>query len=96
MASSGSNSPGVGQEESDRAVVCVDHDLDAVAQVVHAAEAAAGRERLRIRIAVAERVGIPDPAEPALRADQVGIPVVGQEGSDLRHALLDGAAEEDL
>ena len=86
---------GIGDVEPYRSVVGVDHDLDAVAHVVHAGEQVA-RQRLRVRVAVGGRVGVPDPQQPPLGADQVRVAVIGEERRDRLHALLQGAAEEDL
>ena len=77
--------------EVDGAVVGVDHRLDRVAHVVvtHAV-------RLRVGVAVGDRVGVLDPVEAAVLADDdVGVGVELEEGREFVDALLDQASEED-
>ena len=71
------------------AVVGVDDHLDAVADVVDAAGA------LRVGIAIAGRVGVLDPEQPALVDRQVRIGVVVEERRDQADALGDAAVIED-
>ena len=79
----------VDQVEGRRPVVGVDHDLDAVADVVDVAGA------LGVRVAVAGRVGVLDPEQPALIDRQVRVAVVFEERRDQPDAIGDAAVIED-
>ena len=79
----------------DRPGVGVDHDLDRVADVVQAAgqvpvrhgvrlERGVGRERLGVGVPIRRRVRVPDPDQAPIGADQVGVPVIGEERRELR------------
>ena len=117
MADSGSNSAGedslVGRDDRlgridhvvvDLPGVGVDHDLDRVADVVHAGvrfrrdgtgtgcrPGAAGR-----RVAIGRGVGVPDPDQAPVGADEVRVAVVGEEWRELGNPLPERLAEEDL
>ena len=75
---------GVGQIERHRAVVGVDDDLHRVADVVDP-----GGGPRRIRILVADRVGVQDPDQLAVRDDQVRVVVVAEEWGNRGHAVDD-------
>ena len=95
---------GVVDVEVHRAVVGVDGDLDAVADVVEIVvpepgQIEAGRriEALRVREVIRGRVRVLDVDHPAgVVDDEVGILVEAQERRDQRQAVADRAVEEQL
>jgi hypothetical protein len=85
---------GVEDVEGGRAVVGVDDDFDAVADVVHGvvAEGVVGG----IGVGVGSGVGVEDPGEFAgVADDEVGVLVEGEEGGEGGYALADVAAHEE-
>ena len=87
--------------ELDRAVVGVDRCLHRVAHVVEVGveAAAVGQvarvQRLRVRVAVGDRVGVDDPQDLLVDDDRIRIGVEAQEGRRRADALLDVALVED-
>src|SRR5262245_18367006 len=75
--------PGIGNRvgfggaiERRRAVVGIDNDLDAVADVVHSVSSGGVREEVGLG------VGVDDPIEAAIGDYQIGIVVEAEEGRD--------------
>ena len=91
---------GVDEVERGGALVGVDDDLDAVADVVDAPgdvlqSGGTRRKRLAVGEVVANGVGVDDPVEAVIGGDDVGIVVLQQEGRDAPHPLLDLTVHHD-
>src|SRR5205085_3108496 len=85
-----------------RAVVCICHDLHAVADVVELPSGDRGvadaerREAFAVGVAIAGGEGVVDPVELSIRDDEVGVGVVLEERSYQPLARNDLAVEEQL
>ncbi len=73
----------IGDVISHRAVVSINHHLDGVADIVDLSV-----HWFRVRVAVADGIGILNPIELAIHNRQIGISVIAQEGSHRAHPLL--------